>query len=72
MERNPRLAPHDVTMFDVARVANVSSSTVSRVINKKGVSADKRERVLRAMAELGYVVNIQARSLARRRSSSTY
>jgi LacI family transcriptional regulator len=37
---------------------------VSRVINNKGVAADKRERVLRAMAELGYVANLQARRLA--------
>ena len=29
----------------------MSYSTVSRVVNNKGVSADKRERVLRAMAE---------------------
>jgi len=56
--------PSDITIYDVAREANVSYSTVSRVINNKGVSADKRERVLRAMAELGYVANLQARSLA--------
>ncbi len=64
MARKSPLTPQDVTIFDVAREANVSYSTVSRVINKKGVSADKRERVLRAMADLGYVVNLQARSLA--------
>ncbi|MBV9229679.1 MAG: LacI family DNA-binding transcriptional regulator [Chloroflexi bacterium] len=55
----------DVTIFDVAKEAGVSYSTVSRVINNKEyVSEDKRERVLRAMAQLGYVANIQARSLA--------
>ncbi len=54
----------DVTIFDVAREADVSYSTVSRVINNKGVSLDKRERVLRVMADLGYVANLQARSLA--------
>src|SRR5215472_10284507 len=64
MARKSPVTPQDVTIFDVAREANVSYSTVSRVINKKGVSADKRERVLRAMADLGYVVNLQARSLA--------
>src|SRR5437762_3904389 len=55
----------EVTIFDVAKEAGVSYSTVSRVINNKDyVSIDKRERVLRAMAQLGYVANIQARSLA--------
>src|SRR5215475_2321252 len=64
MTRKPAMPSSDVTIIDVAREANVSYSTVSRVINNKGVSADKRERVLRAMAELGYVANLQARSLA--------
>jgi LacI family transcriptional regulator len=64
MARKSPPAPQDITIFDVAREANVSYSTVSRVINNKGVSADKRERVLRTMAELGYVANLQARSLA--------
>src|SRR5215472_18000344 len=64
MARKSPVAPQDITIFDVAREADVSYSTVSRVINNKGVSADKRERVLRAMAELGYVANLQARSLA--------
>jgi LacI family transcriptional regulator len=64
MARKSPVAPQEITIFDVAREANVSYSTVSRVINQKGVSAEKRERVLRAMAELGYVANLQARSLA--------
>jgi len=56
---------HDVTIFDVADEAGVSYATVSRVINNKDhVSPEKRERVLRAMAQLGYVANEQARSLA--------
>jgi LacI family transcriptional regulator len=55
----------DITIFDVAEEAGVSYSTVSRVVNNKGyVSEEKRERVLRAMTQLGYVVNMQARSLA--------
>jgi LacI family transcriptional regulator len=44
----------DITIFDVADEAGVSYSTVSRVVNNKGsVSPDKRERVLRAMTQLG-------------------
>lgn len=64
MARNDK-ALGEVTIFDVAREAGVSYATVSRVINNKDhVKADKRERVLRAMTRLGYVVNQQARSLA--------
>jgi LacI family transcriptional regulator len=60
----------DVTIFDVANEASVSYSTVSRVINnKEHVSQEKRERVLKTMAELGYVANIQARALAGGRSN---
>jgi LacI family transcriptional regulator len=54
-----------VTIFDVAREANVSFATVSRVVNGKGnVSPETRERVIQAMAKTGYVVNRQARGLA--------
>ncbi|HEY0754389.1 MAG TPA: LacI family DNA-binding transcriptional regulator [Ktedonobacteraceae bacterium] len=55
----------DITIFDVADEAGVSYSTVSRVVNNKSnVNPETRERVLRAMAQLGYVGNIPARSLA--------
>jgi LacI family transcriptional regulator len=55
----------DITIFDVADEAGVSYSTVSRVVNNKSnVNPETRERVLRAMAQLGYVGNVPARSLA--------
>jgi DNA-binding LacI/PurR family transcriptional regulator len=45
-------------MRDVASAAGVSLSTVSLVVNgKTGVSADRRERVLAAIKELGYVTD---------------
>lgn len=45
-------------MRDVAAAAQVSLSTVSLVVNgKPGVAPDRRERVLRTMKELGYVVD---------------
>ena len=53
------------TIEDVAKEANVSFATVSRVVNGKGyVSSDTRERVVDAMARTGYVVNREARALA--------
>jgi LacI family transcriptional regulator len=59
----------NVTIVDVAREAGVSYATVSRVANNKGgVKPETRERVLTAMARLGYVVDQRARSLAGGRS----
>ena len=54
-----------VTIIDVAKEANVSFATVSRVVTGKGyVSSATRERVVDAMARTGYVVNREARALA--------
>jgi LacI family transcriptional regulator len=53
------------TIKDVAKQAGVSFKTVSRVINgQSGVRDEVRARVREAVAELGYVVNYSARSLA--------
>ncbi len=52
------------TISDVARQAGVSAMTVSRVINNSGdISLETRERVEKAIADLGYVPNALARSL---------
>lgn len=57
------------TINDVARLANVSKKTVSRVINKSSALSDKtRTQVERIIAEIGYVPNPQARALALRRN----
>jgi len=57
------------TINDVARVANVSKKTVSRVINKSSLLSDAtRKRVEEAIAQLGYVPNLQARAFALRRN----
>lgn len=53
------------TINDVARAAGVSKKTVSRVINRSPMLADKtRARVEAVIAELGYVPDPQARALA--------
>ncbi|MEU2157844.1 LacI family DNA-binding transcriptional regulator [Streptomyces sp. NPDC019396] len=54
-----------VTLADVAARARVSPATVSRVLNGNyPVAATTRDRVLRAVDELDYVLNGPARSLA--------
>jgi len=55
----------NITILDVAREANVSYSTVSRVLSGfEFVKESTKQRVLEAVDRLGYVVNPQARSLA--------
>lgn len=60
-----------VTRDDVARLAGVSAATVSYVLNNgpRGVSEDKRRRVLDAVQALGYRPNAIARSLRARRTN---
>jgi len=58
-----------ITIKDVAKKANVSISTVSRVINdSKPVSSDIKMRVMAVIEELGYKPNPVARSLVTRKS----
>ena len=53
------------TIDDVAKAAGVARVTVSRVLNNgTNVRPETRERVRRAVEELGYSVNQQARALA--------
>jgi len=57
------------TINDVARVAQVSKKTVSRVINQSPfVRQDTRDRVQAVIDELGFIPDPQARGLAFRRS----
>lgn len=58
-----------VTQKDVAELADVSTTTVSHVVNEtRFVSEELRTRVRRAMEELDYRPNAIARSLRRQRT----
>jgi DNA-binding LacI/PurR family transcriptional regulator len=57
------------TLTEVARHAGVTPATVSNVLRNRGkVGAATRERVLAAVAELGYRPNLTARALAEGRA----
>lgn len=60
---------HRATSYDVARMAGVAQSTVSRCFRDDGgISPATRRKVLRAAKRLGYMPNALARSLITRRS----
>ena len=59
------------TLEDVANMAGVSAATVSRCLNSPGVVTDRtRDRVMRAVRELGYAPNFGARALAAKRTNT--
>ncbi|MCL9780088.1 LacI family transcriptional regulator [Vibrio sp. S4M6] len=58
------------SLHDVARLAGVSKSTVSRVVNNEyGVKKATRVKVLKAIEECGYVVNQVAKDLKSRKTN---
>jgi LacI family transcriptional regulator len=58
-----------ISIKDIARIAGVSPSTISRVVNqKKYVKSEIRERVLALVKETGYVPNNAARSMVLKRT----
>lgn len=64
-----RKTKKSVTSYDVAKLAGVSQSAVSRAFAKgKSISKDKRQRIEKAAKELGYRVNYTAQSLSSPRS----
>lgn len=68
-ESNPPKKRRGVTIVEVARASGVSYATVSRVLSGyEFVREATRNRVMEAVERLGYVVNVQARSLAGGRS----
>lgn len=58
-------------VFDIAKEAGVSKSTVSRVVNNQsGVTPDKRKRVLDAVEKLHYTPNAMARGLVLKKTNT--
>lgn len=71
MGTSAKTTPNRPTIHDVARVAGVSKSTVSRVLNERGyASPETIEQVQRAIDELNYVPHASARSLVKRRTNA--
>jgi LacI family transcriptional regulator len=58
-----------VTIKDIARLAGVSHTTVSRVLNNKpGVKEGTRQRIVQVISDLEYEPNLVARSLVMKKS----
>ena len=59
------------TIVDVAKLAGVTPTTVSRVINNRGYISEKtKSKVHEAMDQLSYQPNEIARSLTKQRSNT--
>lgn len=64
-------APTVPTLADVARRSNVSTATVSRCLNSPEQVVERtREKVMKAISELGYAPNFGARALAARQTNT--
>lgn len=62
---------HEISIADIAKVAGVSHTTVSRALRGSPlISEGTRERIQRLAGEMGYTPNAIAQSLQRRRTST--
>lgn len=61
-----------ITIKDIAKAANVSKATVSRVINNKseGVGEETRNKILQIIKDLNYQPSLIARGLVTKRTNS--
>ncbi len=58
-----------MTIKDIARLAGVSTATVSRVLNNQCVGKKTKERVLKMMEKYEYYPNSFARYLGKRKTT---
>ena len=62
--------PSAPTMLDVARRAGVSAMTVSRALRDgASIAPETRKRIIKAVEEVGYVLDLSAQSLVSRRTA---
>ena len=58
-----------MTIYDIARMAGVSASTVSRVVNNKpGIKEETRKQILALLEQYDYSPNETARGLVNKAS----
>jgi len=61
----------EITIYDIAKVLNISASTVSRGLNNHhGIHEATKKRILKAANEMGYQHNIFARNLRKKRTNT--
>lgn len=71
MEGNKGNEGKPVTIYDIAKEANVSAATVSRVLtNSTNVRSDKKERILTLMEKYNFRPNAMARGLVDTKSKT--
>ncbi len=71
-EKEVKVFNKNITSKDVAKLAGVSQSSVSRTFNSpdgRGVGEDIRKKVLKAADELGYKPNLIARGMISRKTN---
>ena len=65
-------SPRRVTLKDIAKVAGVSSATVSMALNDKGsLTPLRREAIKKLAKDMGYVPSSIARALREKKRSSS-
>jgi DNA-binding LacI/PurR family transcriptional regulator len=57
-----------MSIYDIARLAGVSITTVSRVINKGKVGEENKQKILGIIAKYNYRPDPSAQCLARRKN----
>jgi len=61
----------NMSIYDIARLAGVSITTVSRVLNKRRVREEVKQKILGIIAQYNYRPDPLAQCLARRKNGKT-